>query len=326
MTTRRTRLGMIGTAIAALIAPLTVAVLATPAEAAVDRRAHHLETYRLEKTIELEGGEEAWTYLGCRAGDIAVDGMWRVDNVDDPNPQLGMFGDERDVLALASYGDTDARYWLFRFLNGADGRAQLKIFVVCLEGQTVTQWGHSHNLVLDPRQSGTLSDVGVGAMDYGWVDRCGTDQILVAPGFSINDGTARSYGSWPEPNYRGWHWGFVSHHATTDINLYARCLDVKTGSTLGHRHNILSYFTHGSAGSFLNLPVTDRTERQLTCDTHYWGAVGAWWVSDPHHVWHLGSDPRPVTRAHSFWNDGGGGHGSYLTLRCLGKRTSHGFS
>jgi hypothetical protein len=33
-----------------------------------------------------------------------------------------------------------------------------------------------------------------------------------------------------------------------------------------------------------------------------------------------------VTRAHFFWNDGGGGHGSYLTLRCLGKRTSHGFS
>ena len=326
MTTTRKRLGLIGTAIAALIAPLTLAVLATPAEAAVDRRAHHLETYRLEKLIELEGGEGASPSLTCRAGDFAVDGMWRVDNVDDPNPQLGMFGDERDVLTLASYGDVDVRTWLFRFHNGADGRAQLKIFVVCLEGRTVTQWGHSHNLLIGPRLNGLLPNVGVGSEDYSSPDLCGPDQILVAPGFSINDGTARSYGHWTTPSFRGWRWAFVSHHATTDISLYARCLNTKTSTTLGHRHNILQYMTHGSAGSFLNLPVSSRTERQLTCDNHYWGAVGAWWISDYDHVWHLGSDPRPVTRAHFFWNDGGGGHGSYLTLRCLGKRTSHGFS
>ncbi|MDP2772275.1 MAG: hypothetical protein Q8O61_01865 [Nocardioides sp.] len=325
MTTTRTRLGLIGTAVAALVAPLTLAVLATPAEAAPDRRAHHLKTYRLEKVIELEGGEGASPSLSCRAGDIAVDGMWRVDNVDDPNPQLGMFGDERDVLALASYGDTVPRHWRFRLHNGADGRAQLKIFVVCLDDRTVKQWGHSHKLSIDPRLHINLTDVGVGDEVYDSPDACGTDQILVAPGFNITDGTARNYRSWPNQTLRGWYWAFDSHHATTDITVYGRCLDVKTSINKGHRHNIQSYFTHGWNGSYEGLPVSPRYERQLTCANHYWGAVGAWWIVNPHHVWHLGSDPRPVTRAHFFWNTTHGS-ASYLTLRCLGKRTSHGFS
>lgn len=324
MTRRARRLGLIGSAVAALVAPLTLTVLAAPTEAA-DVRGHHLETYRLEAQVELDGHDSASPFLRCEAGDFAVDGTWRVDNVDDPNPQLGMFGDERDVLALASYGDTNVRTWRFRFLNGADGRAQLKIFVVCLDGRTVQQWGHRHNLSVDARQDGLLPDVGLGSVTYASADACDADQVLIAPGFSINDGTARNFRSWPTSSLRGWHWGFVSLDATTDISLYVRCLDLRTSVAQGHRHNILTYVTHGNSGSYAALPVSSRTERQLTCDTHYFGGVGAWWVNDPYHVWHLGSDPRPVTRAHSFWNDGGGDSGTYLTLRCLGKRTGNAY-
>jgi len=324
MTSRRTRLGLIGSAIAALIAPVTMAVMASPVEAA-DVRGHHLTTYKVEMQVDLDGHDTVSESLSCAAGDYAVDGTWRVDNVDDPNPQLGMFGDERDVLALASYGDSNVRHWRFRFHNGADGRAQLKIWVVCLDGRTQTQWGHFHDLNIGPRLTVSLTDVGLGDEVYDSPDACTSDQILVAPGWNITDGTAKNYRSWPNATLGGWYWAFISNHATTDINVYARCLDVQTDVKQGHRHNILAYFTHGWGGSFANLPVSSRTERQLTCADHYLGAVGAWWINDPHHVWHLGSDPRPVTRAHQFWNDGGGGHGTYLTLRCLGKRTGTAF-
>lgn len=327
MTTTRTRLAMIGAAIAALVAPLTLAVLATPAQAAPDRRAHHLETYRLEKLVELEGGEGAWATLRCRSGDFAVDGTWRVDNVDDPNPQLGMFGDERDVLTLASYGETEPRTWRFRFHNGADGRAQLKIFLVCLQGRTVKQWGHRHQLSAQPRVDTVLSDVGEAPVTYSTGNACGPNFVLVAPGFKVEDGSARNFRSWPTSNLRGWSWAFDSFDATTDISVYTRCLNVRTSVNRGHRHRVLTNFTHGYNGSYLALPASSRYERQLTCDQHYWGAVGAWWINVGHekHLFHLGSDPRPVTRAHFFWNQVHG-LGNYLTLRCLGKRTGHGFS
>jgi hypothetical protein len=325
MTTTRTRLGLIGTALAALIAPLTLAVMASPSEAA-DIRGHHLTTYKVERQLEIDGQDSSGASLSCDPGDYAVDGTWRVDNVDDPNPQLDMFGDERDVLALGSYGDSNVRTWQFRFHNGADGRAQLKIWVVCLDGRTQTQWNHFHNLAIGPRLMSPLTNVGLGSEVFDSPDACGTDQILVAPGFNITDGTGYNFRSWPNASLRGWYWAFISHHATTDINVYGRCLDVETSTKQGHHHNLLAYFTHGWGGSYAALPVSPHTERQLTCADHYLGAVGAWWINDPHHVWHLGSDPRPVTRAHSFWNDGGGDHGTYLTLRCLGKRTSTGTS
>lgn len=325
MTTTRTRLGMIGAAIAALIAPVTLATMAGPAEAA-DIRGHHLTTYKVEKQLEIDGQDSASASLSCKAGDFAIDGTWRVDNVDDPNPQLDMYGDERDVLTLASYGDSDVRTWLFRFKNGADGKAQLKIWVVCLNDRTQKQWGHDHQLSIGHRLNASVHDIGVGEEIFEGDNACSTDQILVAPGFSINDGTARNFRSWPTGSHRGWHWAFESHHATTDLNLYARCLDVRTSTTQNHHHDIRTYFTHNLGGAHANLPVSERTERQLTCAEHYLGAVGGWWVNDKHHVWHLGSDPRPVTRANFFWNDGHGDHGTYVTLRCFGKRTSTGIS
>src|SRR3954454_22360370 len=111
---------------------------------------HFLKMYKVEKQIDLAGefpDNSFHEHLYCDAGDYAVDGMWRVEHVDQANAQLGEFGDERDVRFDASYGDdVDPTKWHFRGINNADGRAQVKLWVTCLGGQTNEVAGHTHTL------------------------------------------------------------------------------------------------------------------------------------------------------------------------------------
>src|SRR5947209_20587848 len=69
---------------------------------------HFLHMYKVEKQVDLEGefpGNTFHDHLFCDAGDYAVDGMWQVAHVDQANPQLGEFGDERKVEITRSYRD-----------------------------------------------------------------------------------------------------------------------------------------------------------------------------------------------------------------------------
>ena len=102
---------------------------------------HFLKIYKVEVQVDLDGGEYAHEHVYCNPGDYAIDGMWRVDNVDQANPQIGIFGDLRDVSVSRSYSDLqqggDPAKWHFEMTNHADGRAQLKIFSTCLGSKTV---------------------------------------------------------------------------------------------------------------------------------------------------------------------------------------------
>lgn len=56
--------------------------------------------YKVEAHVDPSGefpDNSLHTHLSCDVRDYALDGMRRVDHVDQANPDLGIVGDERDV-------------------------------------------------------------------------------------------------------------------------------------------------------------------------------------------------------------------------------------
>lgn len=317
------RLLALGVALATVLTPLALSAGLSDATAAAPKQ-HYLSTYKVEKQVELDGefpDNVKNVDLNCNPGDYVLDGMWRVDAVDQPNPDLGVSGDERDIIALASYSDSaNLALWHFRLVNNSVGAsAQLKVFVTCLERQTQVQNGHQHLITYNPRldRTVTLSSV-LNPVDH--TATCSASQLPVAPGFEFLAGSARLYQSWPTASMLSWHWAFVANDSAT-VRLSMRCLNIKTGTTSGHAHNLKYSWMPGYAGILTHLPMARQVNRELSCGAQEKGMVGAFWIDDPFHVWFLGMDPRPKIRNFRYYNDGGGSDSVYHGLLCLNIRT-----
>ncbi|MBB3045690.1 hypothetical protein [Nocardioides soli] len=359
MTARtRSRTFLVGAAAAALAAPLAAVVsLAGPAQAS-GNRPHELTMYKVEQFVTLEGeypDNTARVDLRCNPGDHVVDGMWKIDAVDDVNPSAGIdYGDERDVVFTSSYS-LDSRTWRFQMENRADGRAQVKLFVTCLGGRTQKQYGHRHRVrVSNPvkktvdwtanglRMSSNQARMGYGnsatehsyfgtewgsAASYatpgGWSMTCASGEVAVAPGYDFTHGSGRLFINWPSANSRGWLWGFVVNDAAT-VDVSFRCLRVKTdrgGPHPRHVHKVsASWWPNGHQGSLRHLPASPAWEEQQSCDSQAKALVGAFWIQHPEYSWYLGMDPRIKTRAYKFWHTAGPDVAWVSTL-CVGDRT-----
>ena len=342
MTARsRTRTFLFGAAAAALLAPIAlVAAMASPASAA-SGKPHEVYMYKVEKHVDLSGefpDQNLHEHVYCNPGDIALDGMWRVDHVDQANPP-DTYGDERDVSVLASYGDDiDRTKWHFRMTNFADGDAQIKLFATCIRGTVEQAYGHTHEVRVtgrgDQQHNGLLASPNV--QSFAWDNACPDDSYAVTPGFNVTSSEfgkrvriVRSYPS--AANFQGWRWAFVVSDPV-DITVYLRCLRTTTGSggSGPHAHQLpMAWRPTGQGGYFSNLNVVGTQERRVNCDDgangnryqDYKAMVGAFWINDPSHVWFLGMDPRPKQRAYKFWWDGGGDSGIYLDALCVRART-----
>lgn len=338
----RSRTFLIGAAIAALLAPLAlVAAMASPASAG-QMKQHQVYMYKVEKHVDLYGefpDQNMHEHVYCNPGDIALDGMWRVDNVDQANPPETT-GDERDVYFSASYGDEhDKTEWHFRATNFADGKAQIKLWVTCIRGNVEQAFLHSHHVQISPRYDfgalGVHSYAATGTDSFSH-SVCPDGTYAVAPGFNVTShefgSKVRIFRSWPTPNYRGWQWAFKVDHAPVDVRVYLRCLSVKVGAAGNgpHSHELfMTWRPHGYSGVLDHLDVFKTQERRLNCDDGHDGAryqnyklmVGAFWINDPHHVWYLGMDPRPKQRAYKYWWDGHGDNGVYHAGLCIRART-----
>lgn len=319
----RTSLALIGAAAALVLPLLAVASSQTGASAAAPKQ-HQLTTYKVEKQVELDGEFPTNTKtvdLSCRAGDYVLDGMWRVDQVDQANPDLDISGDERDVRAIWSYGDAgDAALWHFKFTNFAEGAgAQLKVFLTCIDSRTEGQNGHRHPLNLSNQYLDTQSMLTVKAT-VTHPQNCGSNAIPVAPGFKLLNGPSRIYRSWPTPNNRGWQWAFVNTDGT-NVELSLRCLIVKTHAAAGHAHNIKYTFTPGHDGQLRHLGHGNQVNRQEECSSQEKAMVAGFWVVNPDYVWYLGMDPRPKLRNFRYFYKGGGSNDVYHTLTCINTRT-----
>lgn len=104
------------------------AALALPAGAAAQSgHQHDLDIDKSEQFMELQGMQAKSATLSCPSGRIVVNGSVKVDAVDSPgHPQF--------VDTLVSRA-TGARSWRFVVVNNnQSGRAQVKLFVVCMAG------------------------------------------------------------------------------------------------------------------------------------------------------------------------------------------------
>ena len=72
---------MIHGRIAAVALAAAGVTFAMTASASADSR-HHLQMYKVEKQVSLQPGLNPEQTLSCNNGDIAADGMWRIDQVD----------------------------------------------------------------------------------------------------------------------------------------------------------------------------------------------------------------------------------------------------
>ena len=333
----RFRSALVSAAAAALIMP-AVAVLAGAAPASASSpRPHEVAMYKVERHVDL-GGEypDNWidTTLSCNGGDYVLEGMWRVDHVDQAQPP-DSFGDERNVTMAGSYGDvSDVSKWHFRMTNFADGDAQIKLFLTCIRGQVDPAFGHAHNLVISAQKSVTQSSMPAGSATVAMSPGCDVSALPVAPGFSFSSHAqgSRIYRSWPSTDLRSWQWAFQVNVANLDVTTTLRCLDFATtqGGAGSHVHKLFSAFRPvGSAGDHQYLDVSGMQERRINCDdgadgkyfSDYKAMVGAFWIDDYTHAWFLGMDPRPKQRSYKFWWDGSGSNNVWLGAQCIRART-----
>ncbi len=323
----------IATGLVALVAPLAaVTVASAPAAQASNLKSHHVKLYKVEAQVDLDGefpGNTIHQDLSCNPGDDALDGMWRVDHVDQANTDVNpdATGDARDVVVTASYGDPgDMGHWNFDITNNATGSAQLKVFITCISSSTENQHGHNHAIIVEDQAIAALTNQADGDFEPDYADQCSSGKVAVAPGFQITSGAARPYGSTPSPtgvSGLGWKWGFVNAD-TPDIQLYLRCLTIRTGSTNSHVHKLYAKWLPDLAGDQDFIPVSNGYERRYSCNEKFYdkGMVASYWLDDHAFAWWLGMDPRPKTRAYRFWREAGGSGENHIGLLCIGTRTS----
>lgn len=313
---------------AGLLALLALA-LALPASANAGG-SHLLKLYKAERSLTLEG--DATVDLSCPDGDFAIDGMWRIDQVDQDNDWLGNVLTAVDVLA--AYPDaTDPSQYHFRFDNTAGGDAQVKLFLTCLGKDTEPAQSHTHSFSIGARQTqphGPAPPSPPAGTGF-FATSCLAGEIAVAPGFEFLSGSGRlvgsrtSYAGAEPPLYRNWGMGFWLT-STATWNTYMRCLPLLSGpGPGGHRHRIV-LSTRGG------LPMSSPTavapggpaERQVHCGDLYKGMLHAFDTSalDAPYEHFLGMDPRIKTRAYRFFDLGGAPIGVWTGMTCFKDRTT----
>ncbi|MCR6032404.1 choice-of-anchor A family protein [Nocardioides sp. zg-579] len=265
---------------------------------------HELTPTKQEQHVDLEAGELRTVTASCAAPDALVsDGQVRVDHVDQGT------GDLTDVRVLRSEA-TGPGTWKAVVRNEATGRAQAKLFLVCLPGSTEVTDGHRHALSLDPVAVTATPSWAAGR--HSAVLTCPVGTAPVAPGFALAGGAARWSGSEPEGR-AGWRFTFdVTDPATAALSL--RCLRREVAAAQGHTHDLrLAHVVRT-----VTVPPGAVVEEQVTCADDAKGIVATW--SLPPGVVHLGNDPRLKTRAFRLLNTTGAPLSAVLDLECLGDR------
>jgi hypothetical protein len=263
---------------------------------------HLLDVQKVEAQIDLEAGQQRTVSVSCPSGYFASDGSVRIDHIDQGT------GDWTSPEVLESRASAPGT-WQGTVRNTATGRAQAKIFAVCIRQQTDATGGHSHDLIVsDPIF--VNHSVAVAGKDEATL-QCGPGQTAIAPGFSS---AAPGDLVYSEPEGNGWKFKLNLEEAA-DVTYSIRCLTRQVSITDGHTHDlrlnhIVKEFT---------IPANTVNEAQLTCADGSKGIVADMDLDEG--LVSLGNDPRPVTRAFRIYNPTDGPLNARLSLLCLGDRT-----
>ena len=262
---------------------------------------HLLDVQKVENQIDLNPGEQKTIQVTCPSGYFASDGSVRVDHIDQGT---GDWTAPQVLENRASSLDT----WQGTVRNTAAGRAQAKIFAVCIRKTTGNENGHSHNLLVsDPITVTTALIAGKTTRTL----QCGPGQVAIQPGF-ISTVAGQLVYSQPEGN--GWKFVYdASEGGSASFSI--RCLTRQVEVDNGHTHDLKLE----RIATEVEIAPGTVNEAQLTCADGSKGIVAGWDLDDG--LVSLGNDPRPVTRAFKLYNPTDHTLKARLTLLCLGLRT-----
>src|SRR5581483_5747390 len=124
-----------------IIAAAALAALAIAPGSALATGAHFLGMYKVEKHLDIQGEGGSYSISCNDPSDIAVDGMWRIDNVEQDNDYYYAplhntpfwYDVNLAVEPVAAYSSAKDTY-TFKFLPQSGGDAQGKLFLTCLPG------------------------------------------------------------------------------------------------------------------------------------------------------------------------------------------------
>lgn len=297
---------------------LALALLPAAASAS-STTAHDLKLYKAERQVSLTS-PDLLTDVACEPGDYAVDGMWRVDALDQP-------GSLTAIGVPEAYPDpVDKARYRFHVTKSAPGQAQLKVFVTCLGSKTAVD-GHQHSFTLSDRRAAPFAGgPGIGAGFQPPASTCAPGQIAVSPGYQFSSGGGHIVGSRTSlPDEfdpaRSWAMAFWLDAPST-WTTYFRCLTLTSSAAAGHTHKIKTRFV-GHPQSFVNVGP-GRTEVRTDCGEREKALVGQFdtypWFAQQD--WFLGMDPRIKQRAFSFLNAGGGAMQVWTGVTCFNDRTT----
>jgi hypothetical protein len=299
------------------VAALAAAALITPSAALAGGKSHFLGSYKVEKHIDLEGETGTYT-VTCPSNDIAIDGMWRIDNVDQDNDYVydaAPTGKARhDVLLsvepVAAY-PTSVSTYTFKFVPLSGGDVQGKLFLTCLPENVTQTGGHTHQWIVDGTGATTNPWSGadlvvpapVGPATYSnythSTTACSGNDIAIAPGFlwdPNNVGTdqwGKPYQRYPSSTslsggWNQWDWGFFTSTGGT-LKLYWNCLerltDYNVPAAPHHRHK-LAITNKLTTSPVLDFLLKDQvTEVQVICGEQYKAMLAAWDFGYSAYVW-----------------------------------------
>ncbi|CAN5149539.1 hypothetical protein BH09ACT12_BH09ACT12_15800 [soil metagenome] len=280
-------------------ATIKVAVDAITATGPVHQ--HQVDVQKSEVHIDLEAGQTRTVTTSCQAGYIVMDGSGRIDAVDQGT---GTLASVKMTESRAIGNDT----WQVTLTNQATGRAQGKVFSVCLKKDTETINGNTHQIVTgDPVV--TTVPLPAGRTDVALT--CAPGQTPIQPGYLL-DGVAYVPTSYPS-GVNGWTFSVISGQATSGT-FSIRCLDNVTSTSGGHNH-ALDLF---EVTQDVTVPAGQVSEITLACGDAK-GIVAGYDLDSG--LVNLGNDPRPVIRVFKLYNPTSGPLHAKLRLLCLGIRT-----
>jgi hypothetical protein len=294
-----------------------LALFAFTSTALAGGKGHFPVMYKVEKQVDVEG-DDTVVSLSCDGNDIAIDGMWRIDEVNQDN-DFGPLDIRTAIWVRYSESDNaDPSQWNFDFVNTTAGNGNIHIFLTCLGKKTTQTSGHTHDWNIGPKQTTSVGPAAAGTLLNANASGCNAGtQLAVAPGFNFTAGSGRPYLWRPtstSPPFNAWRQGFYVTSAGTALDATVRCLDIKSSgpsSGPGHTHSIVYKFKQASPTP--TIPAGQTQEKQAICGELYKAMLGAYDFGDPGtspgdfngnepYLWFFGMDPRPKTRAFSFYN------------------------
>ena len=319
-------LGLAGLAVAA--------TLALPSAAQAGGKAHLLKTYKVERQLDLSGEDGTYT-VACNNNDLALDGMWRVDNVDqDPDYVYDGPGGSwstmdppdhfdwdllRSVRPVEAARASDSSYdFMFTPLAGAD--VSMKLWVTCLRDTSTQVDGHTVSWAITTGGA-PIAAVTTNALTTS--PSCGSGFVAVQPSFTVTAGDADLVASYPSADARAWNWRFENVQPGFSATVSIHCLALRSSAGPGgHRHRIVKRFATRFNPADAVRPASVDTKQAL-CGEHYKGLIGGWDVSGVFgQVYYLGMDPRIKHRVFRFVNRDTVQHDPPVYLVCFKDKTT----